>query len=207
MVAMRYDIATLRLRLGTYGRAIPAVDAWSKADTARGTLLGAWLSETGDVNEFSLLRAYADDTEMQAERWRTLETENPFGCGDILEGLRFDSYAPFPWVKPLPPGRYGSVYEIRTYWLKPGGVPGTSAAWHAAMPKRSLFSPMVIAMYALDGAPRFTHIWPYKTMIERAEIRAATVAKGVWPPRGGPDWLTGQMTKMIAVPTSISALA
>lgn len=44
-------------------------------------------------------------------------------------------------------------------------------------------------------------------MIERAEIRAATVAKGVWPPRGGPDWLTGQMTKMIAVPTSISALA
>lgn len=207
MAGMRYDIATLALRLGTYGRAIPAVDAWSKAAEAKGRLLGAWLSETGDVNEFTLLRAYADDAEMQEERWRTLETTNPFGCGDIIVNMRFDSYAPFPWVRPVQPGRYGNIYEIRTYWLKHGGVPATIASWHAAMPKRSLFSPMIVAMYALDGAPRFTHVWPYRSMQERAEVRADTVAKGIWPPSGGPDWLTGEITRVIAVPTGISPLA
>jgi len=105
------------------------------------------------------------------------------------------------------PGKYGAVYEIRTYKLKHGGVPNTIAAWEAAVPERIKLSPLVIAMYALDGPPRFTHIWPFVSLDARAAVRADSVAKGVWPPKGGPAWLTGEMRSTIALPTAISPLA
>lgn len=203
---MRYDIATLAIKLGSVGRVVAAVDAWSNAPEARGRLLGCWVSEIGNLNELTLFRAFDDDAEMQAERWRTLATPNPFGCGPLIAELNFDSYAPFPWAPPVQPGRYGEVYEIRTYRLRHGGVPATIAAWEAAIPARTRFSPLIMAMYALDGAPRFTHIWPYKSLNDRATVRAETVAKGVWPPKGGPDWLTGEMKTIIAVPAAISRL-
>jgi hypothetical protein len=38
-------------------------------------------------------------------------------------------------------------------------------------------------------------------------VRAESVARGVWPPKGGPDWLTGEMRSIIALPTAISPLA
>lgn len=204
---MRYDIATLHIKLGLHGRVIPRIDAWSRAPEAKGRLLGCWLSEIGDLNELTLLRSFIDDAEMLAERWRTLATANPFGCAEMIVDMRFDSYAPFPWIPDVVPGRYGEIYDIRTYRLKPGGVPATIASWRAAYPARSRFSPLLMAMYALDGEPRFTHIWPYKTLNDRAHVRAETVAKGAWPPKGGPDWLTGDMRTIIAVPTPISALA
>jgi hypothetical protein len=41
----------------------------------------------------------------------------------------------------------------------------------------------------------------------RAAVRADSVAKGIWPPKGGPDWLTGEMHSTIGLPTAISPLA
>ncbi|MFS8608736.1 MAG: NIPSNAP family protein [Gammaproteobacteria bacterium] len=61
-------------------------------------------------------------------------------------------------------------------------------------------------MYSLDGPTRFTQIWPYESANARAEIRAKTVADGVWPPKGGPDWLTANMTSTLAVPLPFSPL-
>ena len=40
----------------------------------------------------------------------------------------------------------------------------------------------------------------------RAETRATTVADGVWPPKGGPDWLSADMTSTLAVPLPFSPL-
>ena len=204
---MRYDIATLTIKLGAVGRVLPAIHAWSTAPEAGGTLLGCWASEIGDLNEITLFRAFADEAEMFQERWRTLATARPFGCSELLVDMRFDSYAPFPFLPPVVPGRYGEVYEIRTYRLKHGGVPATIKAWEAAIPARIRLSPLIVAMYALDGLPRFTHIWPYKSLSDRTAVRAEMVAKAVWPPKGGPDWLTGDMKTVIAVPTAISQLA
>ena len=109
-------------------------------------------------------------------------------------------------MPPVVPGAYGSVYEIRTYRLKHGGVLATSAAWEAAMPARSAISPLIIAMAALDGPPRFTHIWPFDGLDDRAAKRARAVAEGVWPPKGGPAWLTGNMRSTIAIPAAFSPL-
>ena len=104
------------------------------------------------------------------------------------------------------PGNYGKVYEFRTYRLKPNGLPPTIAAWEAAMPARSKLSTLLINMYALDGVPRITHIWPYASLDARAAIRADAVAMGIWPPKNGPEQLI-TATSMIGVPTEASPLA
>jgi hypothetical protein len=154
-----------------------------------------------------VLRGFDDHAQLLGERERILRTTDPFGAGDTIASLNFDSYAPFPFLPPVKPGKYGAVYEIRTYKLKHGGVPHTIAAWEAAVPARCELSPLSIAMYAFDGPPRFTHIWPFASLDVRAAVRADSVAKGIWPPKGGPDWLTGEMRSTIGLPTAISPLA
>jgi hypothetical protein len=204
---MIYEIATLTLRLGTAARAVEGIGSFVKAAGARGTLLGCWSTEISELNQLVVLRSFDDHADLRAERERVLNTSEPFGAGEAIAGMTFDSYAPFPFLPPVKPGNYGAVYEIRTYKLKHGGVPGTIAAWEAAVPERIKLSPLVIAMYALDGAPRFTHIWPFAGLDARAAVRADSVAKGIWPPKGGPAWLTGEMHATIALPTAISPLA
>ncbi|POR54055.1 NIPSNAP family protein [Bosea psychrotolerans] len=204
---MRYEIATLTVKLGKAASVVAGIDAYVKAPEAKGRLLGCWASEIGALNEIFVLRGFADDAELQAERRRALDTTNPFGAGDDIARLQFDSYAPFPFLPPVEPAKLGKVYEIRTYKLKHGGVPATIAAWEAAVPERVKLSPLVIAMHALDGPPRFTHIWPFASLDARASVRADSVAKGIWPPKGGPEWLTGEMHSTIALPTAISPLS
>ena len=204
---MIYEIATLTVKLGTAPKAIAGIGDYVKAPAAKGTLLGCWAAEIGDLNQLMVLRGFADHSELLNERERILQTTEPFGAGDAIAAMDFDSYAPFPFLPPVKPGKYGAVYEIRTYKLKHGGVPNTIAAWETAIPERIKLSPLVIAMYALDGPPRFTHIWPFVSLDARAAVRADSVAKGVWPPKGGPAWLTGEMRSTIALPTAISPLA
>jgi hypothetical protein len=204
---MLYELATLSIRLGSAPKAVAAIDAATKASEARGMLLGCWTTEIGPLNRLIVLRGFTDAAELAAERQRILATTDPFGCGEHLTGLSLESYAPFSFLPPVRPGAYGSVYEIRTYALKLGGAGPTEAAWQAAVPERTKLSPLTIAMVALDGPPRFTHIWPYASLDARAAVRAESVAKGVWPPKGGPDWLTGDMQSVIAIPTAISPLS
>ncbi|WP_102227123.1 NIPSNAP family protein [Acidimangrovimonas sediminis] len=204
---MLYDITTLSIRLGTAAEVNKGVEAFTASDAAKGRLLGCWHTEIGALNRCLILRGYEDFAALEAERGRILDTVDPFGCGDAITEMSFDSYKPFPFLPEVTPGSYGTTYEIRTYRLKHGGVPKTIEAWKAAMPERSKLSPLSIAMYALDGAPRFTHIWPYQGLDHRAKVRGDSVAQGVWPPKGGPAWLTGEMASQIGLPTAFSPLA
>ncbi|MBW7966689.1 NIPSNAP family protein [Bradyrhizobium sp. BR 10261] len=201
---MLYEIATLTVKLGTAAKAVAGIGDYVGASDANGMLLGCWASEIGELNQLLVLRSFRDHEAWRAERERTLRTTNPFGAGEAITEMSFDTYAPFPFLPPVVPGKYGSVYEIRTYRLRHGGVPPTIAAWDAAMPERGKLSPLSIVMYALDGPPR---IWPFASLDARTALRAESVAKGVWPPKGGPDWLTGNMRSIIALPTAISPLA
>jgi len=108
-----------------------------KAAGAKGQLLGCWSSEIGALNQVTVLRCFADDAELQAERWRALSTQDVFGRGDVITELTFDSYAPFPFLPPVKPGKYGSIYEIRTYRLNLWGFDdmGAFEAAHAARDK------------------------------------------------------------------------
>jgi len=204
---MRYEMLTLTVRLGGAGAVLAGVKADSERSITAAKLVGCWTSEIGELNRIFVLRSFADDAAMQAERWKLTGDVNPFSAGEAIQEMVFDSYAPFPWAAPPQPGPYGAVYEIRTYKLKHGGLPATIAAWEAAMPGREEFSPLSLAMYALEGAPRFTHIWPFASLDARAKARADSVAAGAWPPKNGPAWLTGDMRSTVALPAPFSPLA
>lgn len=203
---MLYELATLTLRLGTTAAAATAIEAYSREAEARGRLLGCWYADIGTLNEVVVLRGFETEADLGAERRRTLLAANPFGCADFLTHLELHSYAPFPWLPDVTPGTFGPVYELRSYELKTGGLQPTLDAWQKALPARCEISPCTVAMYALDGMPRITHLWPSASLDERSKARADAVRQGVWPPVGGPAWLMPDMKSGIYLPTAVSPL-
>lgn len=203
---MFYELATLTVRLGTLNQAVAAINDYVGAADAQGTLLGCWFSDIGELNQIAVLRGFADQASLNAERQRGLLSANPFGCSEFLTAIEMNSYAGFPWMPMPAPGEFGPIYEIRTYEYKFGGLQPTLDAWQAALPARNEVSPCLLAMYALDGVPRFTHIWPAASLNERSQARADAVKLGVWPPKGGPAWLTTNMKSNMFLPTAISPL-
>lgn len=192
----RYELAHLTIHVGSAPKAAAAIAAYTSDPAARGRLLGCWLSELGALNQIAVLRGFADDAELAAERRRALASTDPFGCAEFATALSMDSYAPFPGMPEIETGAFGPIYEIRTYVMKLGGLPPTLDAWAEALPARRELSPLVIAMHTLDGPPRMTHIWPYPSLDARAAIRAESVKRGVWPPKNGPAWLSSMQTSI-----------
>ncbi|MBE9607145.1 NIPSNAP family protein [Acetobacteraceae bacterium H6797] len=204
---MRYELATLSTRPGGVPALIEGVRTYTASPEAGGELLGVFITEIGQLNQVIVLRGFEDDAALNAERLRLLGTANPFNAGAGLTAMSLDSYRPFPFLPPVRPGKFGGIYEIRTYAMKLGGIEATAAIWEKTLAARLALSPLTIAMTTLDGPPRFTHIWPYANLEARGAIRAEAMAKGIWPPKGGPDWLTGDMRSTIAIPAPISPLA
>jgi hypothetical protein len=207
---MYYELATMTLPFGTAGQAAAHVQAYTAAADAQGELLGCWFTDIGTLNQMVVLRGFADLPTLQTERARTQQSVSPFGCGDIFQSLEQHSYWGFQWMRPVRPsaesGVTGPVYEIRTYGIKPGGVQPTIDLWAQYVPPREKLSPCVVAMVALDGPLRFTNIWAYPTLDARSKARADAVAQGIWPPKGGPAYLTTNMVSTIALPTAVSPL-
>ncbi len=207
---MYYELATMTLPFGSAGAAAANVQAFASAPEARGELLGCWFTDIGVLNQMIVLRGFADEQALLAERERTQHSASPFGCGEIFQSLEQHSYQGFPWMKPVRPsaesGISGPVYEIRSYGIKPGGVQPTIDLWQQYVPPREALSPCVVAMVALDGPLRFTNIWSYPTLDARSQARADAVAQGIWPPKGGPAHLTTAMVSTIALPTAVSPL-
>jgi succinate dehydrogenase/fumarate reductase flavoprotein subunit len=205
---MYYEIATMTLPFGTAAQAAANVQTFTSQ--GQGELLGCWFTDIGVLNQMIVLRGFDDLATLQAERQRTQQNASPFGCGEIFQTLEQHSYQGFPWMKPIRPsaesGINGPVYEIRTYGIKPGGVQPTIDLWEQAVPAREKISPCVGAMIALDGPLRFTNIWAYSSVDARSKARADSVAQGIWPPKGGPAWLTTNMVSTIALPTAVSPL-
>lgn len=200
----RFELAFLSTTIGAAPKAAPAIEAWSRE--GKGKLHAVWASEVGLLNQVLVLRSFEDEVALATERQRALTSASPFGCGEWLTGLSMDGYAPFPFIPPVPEsGALGPVYEVRSYILKTGGLEPTMAAWKEQLPERLKLSPLVVAMYAVDGPPRFTHVWAYKSMNDRLAIRGDAVARGIWPPKGGPTWLH-EMRSTICLPTAVSPL-
>jgi hypothetical protein len=169
-----------------------------------GELIACLHAELGALNQILMLRHYASEASLTADRSKIVESGEGFGIGDLTVATTMDTYVPFPFIEPIRPSRYGAVYEVRTYELKPGGLPATIEAWRQSVPGRVKLSPLLAAMYTISGAvPRFMHIWPYADLEARRRIRAQAIESGVWPPPGGPEHIAAQQSD-IFLPTPFS---
>ena len=202
-----YEIATLSFPLLSANEASEGARVWVTAPEAKGVLLGSWRTELGILGRLFVLRGFANASELAMERRRALLSASPFHAGNLVTALDMDGYQPFPFLPPVVPRSFGKVFEFRTYWLKPGGLPATLAGWEQAVrPARDYTEHLVINMYALDGAPRITHIWGFASLEERTSLRARAYGAGIWPPKGGPEAIR-EATSTIALPEPYSPLS
>lgn len=76
------------------------------------------------------------------------------------------------------------IFEMRTYLLKPGTVPQAEEAFAAVIADRVKLSRLAGFWRTEVGTlNQIIHIWPYKDINERDQVRAEAVKSGVWPPK------------------------
>jgi NIPSNAP len=202
-LAQAYDVTILKVRPGTHPQALAVLGKHLAADP---DLLACWYSDIGAVNQILIIRNVVDAAATLDRRATALASSDAFGVGEFIVGVAMDIYTSLDIVAPMQPGTFGPIYEVRTYELKPGGVPPTVEAWRKAVPARLKISPVLAAMTSVTGAvTRMLHVWPYESFDERARLRGKAVAEGVWPPPGGPGLLVSQQVD-IYLPAAFSPL-
>jgi len=202
-VSNYYDVTTITVRPNTQPKALFVLK--DQLANAAG-LLACWSTDIGALNRIMIIRAVGDLAANLNERHALLVSRNPFGIGDLIDEMTMDTYTALDCVAPMVPGDMGPFYEVRTYVFKPDGVAPTEQLWREWLPGRAEVSPILTAMMSATGrVARFMHIWPYKSLDERARLRAKAVADKVWPPPGGPEQFVG-MRNDIYMPTSFSPL-
>jgi len=181
---MRYELTTLSCSPPGMPDASERARAWI-ADAVAGRLLGIWRSDIGTIGQLLVLREFDSDADLASERERALMSADPFGSAIGDTPIHME---PFPFLPPVAAREYGGTFEFRTYYQKPGGLPGTMAGWRDAIqPARAYTDHLVINMYALDGGPRITHIWGFDSVAQRDALRGEHYAAGLWRPKGGPE--------------------
>ena len=75
------------------------------------------------------------------------------------------------------------IFEMRTYLLKPGTVPQAEQAFADKIAERVKLSPLAgFWRTEVGDLNKIIHIWTYKDINERNEIRAKAVQMKLWPP-------------------------
>jgi NIPSNAP len=203
---MSYDVTIITVRPGTHPDALARLARNDATVAPAGELLACWYSDIGALNQILMIRTCDDEARLTAQRAAMLQSKDPFGMADLIVGMTMDTYVSFPFVSVMTAGRFGPVYEVRTYVLKPTGLAKTIELWRGAVPGRATVSPLLAAMYSVTGPTiRFLHIWPYPSLDERQRLRSKAVADGVWPPPGGPDQLLSQQAD-IFLPAEFSPM-
>ena len=80
------------------------------------------------------------------------------------------------------------IYEVRTYTLKPGAVPGFEEKFAKTLPHREKYSKLG-AFWHTEFGPlnQVIHVWPYENLEERTHIREEAGKDPIWPPKNDPD--------------------
>jgi len=201
-----YDFTVLTIRPNQLGPVFAALPQTAPSASGRGRLLGAFNCDIGALNRVAILTAYDEISALQADRAEVLGAEDPYGVSSYLAGIEKAAFKPLSFCADIEPGEYGPFYEIRTYEVAPKGMPETEAAWARIVEQRRAISPLLMAMASVDTLPtRFVHLWPYKSLDERAKARAEASKQGIWPPPGGSNHLLS-LRSDVFVPLGFSPL-
>jgi len=94
-----------------------------------------------------------------------------------------------------------SIYEIRTYTLKPGSVAQFEKNFEEALPNRIKVS-LLAAFWHTEMGPlnQVIHVWEYENLQHRSDVRAQQVPG--WPPRSGDAILTMESEIWVQAPFS-----
>ncbi|MDR3531086.1 MAG: NIPSNAP family protein [Rhodopila sp.] len=184
-----------------FGEALPAREKFSK-------LAAFWHTEVGPLNEIIHVWAY-DSFEQRMEIRAAVVKAGvwPPPIREFVVSMQSEIFIPAPFSPALEPRNVGPLFEIRSYTLAPGALPGMMERWAAKIDERIKLSPLVGAWHSELGAlNKWVHIWAYKDANERQRVRADAVARGIWPPGGAASGLVVKQENKLVVPASFSPL-
>jgi hypothetical protein len=197
---MIIEVRTYTLKPGSvaevekrWAEAIPEREKLSK-------LAAFWHTEVGPLNEITHVWTYDNFEHRTAIRAEAIRTGVwPPKASEFIVSMQSEIFLPAPFSPVLEPRQVGPLFEIRSYTLAPGGIPGMIERWTPKIEARVKLSPLVGAWYSEFGAlNKWVHIWAYKDAAERQRIRADAIARGVWPPGGGaPGGMLKQENKLV----------
>ena len=177
-------------------------------------LAAFWHTEIGPLNQIIHVWPYKDLAERDRIRAAAVKDSAwPPRIAEFTLTQRSDIMVPFPISPEMKAGKMGPYFEIRTYTYASGELPKIMKAWERAIPARVQLSPVAAIWYGeLGGLNKFVHIWPFKTLDERNEVRRKAVAAGVWPPstlakkEGLADYHLLAQENKIVMPSAFSPL-
>ena len=203
---MIYEVRTYDLKPGTvdqfeeaFGEALPHREKYSK-------LAAFWHTDLGPLNQVIHVWGYEgldERTRIREEASKDAHWPPPSG-GNIVN-MNSEIWTPAPFMRPLGGGQsLGNIYEMRVYTYEPGSMGELIRRWTEAIPHREKFSPLAAGMSTeVGGLNRWMHIWPYKDLTHREEVRKESSKSPHWP-SGAPGRVT-QETKIMS-PASFSPM-
>jgi hypothetical protein len=184
-----------------FGEALPARAKLSP-------LAAFWHTEVGPLNEVTHVWTYDSFEQRLAIRAEAVRTGVwPPDIHEFIVSMTSEVFLPAPFSPPLEPRNIGPLFEIRSYTMAPGALPGMIERWTAKIGERVKLSPLAGAWYSEFGAlNKWVHIWAYKDAADRQRIRAEAIARGIWPPGGGAAGLLLKQENKLVMPASYSPL-
>jgi len=151
-------------------------------------LLGYWTSEISDnINQVVHLWEYNDPDHRTAVR-KALATDEGWMEGymtkmrPLLVSQHNMMLKQFLWY---PLGslsqQESNIYELRMYRLQPGQIPKWAERFQGGLPARLNYSrPYGVFFSDIGELNSVAHIWPYRSLGHRAEVREAAVQNKEW---------------------------
>lgn len=163
-----------------------------------------WHTEIGPLNQVVHVWPYNDIAERTRIRAAAIATGHwPPKTGAFIADMKTEIFEPLPFSPPMAPADVGPWFEMRTYVLKPGGAGGMAERWQQYLPGRLELSPLVgVFTSDIGGLNQWVHIWAYKSLDQRYEVRRAATASGKWPPPGDSPVIRQESKIMLAAPFS-----
>jgi hypothetical protein len=125
-------------------------------------LAAFWHTEVGPLERFPI-RAAAH----KLEGW-------PPNIREFVTEQQSEIFLPAPFSPKVEPRKLGSLYEILTYTLKPGGIPGLIDRWSTQIAERIKLSPLAGAWY-LNSADSTAGAIPEPTRLPPSALPSVSV--------------------------------
>ena len=147
-------------------------------------LAAFWKTEIGPLNQFMHIWGYKDLAERATIRAAAVKDGAwPPPISEFLVSQKAEIMNQTPFSPELKPSNNGPFFEWREYTHAAGQLPIMMKNWEVALSTRTQFGPITALWYSdLGGLNKWIHVWPYKTLDQRNEVRNKAHDTGDWPP-------------------------
>ena len=155
---MIYEFRTYDLKPGSLPETIKRFGEAYEHRKKYSELAAFWYTDIGPLNRIIHAWPYADVGERERLRAEAQADPNwPPDIGEFLVTMHSEIFVPFPFSAELKPGKFGPIYELRSYIVKPGSMPATMKRWEGALEGRLKLSPLAAVMQTDNRSPQQVH--------------------------------------------------